>query len=302
MSRRAKALSREMHILAHQAGGSFKTIADRVKIAERVAAELAGLNIQIRSVEQLKSRHIEMYIHARREQNISLRSCQNEMSAIRAIFRVAGRHKLADPKHERLSNEALGLSGASRAGTRTAISDERFHEALARIEPYDQGVALTMQLSRSLGLRNEEAVQSVKSLRTWQQALKNGKDRVHVVFGTKGGRPREALVPDKARVLTLINKAIEYADKHNGYLINRPSLHSAKDRYINVMRRIGGFIHEESNHGLRYAYAQDVEKYYLSQGFSQKEAYALTSMDLGHGDGRGDYIKRVYSQKGDIEE
>ncbi|MFN7073946.1 DNA-binding protein, partial [Proteus mirabilis] len=49
-------------------------------------------------------------------------------------------------------------------------------------------------------------------------------------------------------------------------------------------------------------YAQDVEKYYLSQGFSQKEAYALTSMDLGHGDGRGDYIKRVYSQKGDIEE
>ena len=151
-------------------------------------------------------------------------------------------------------------------------------------------------------MRNEEAVQSVKSLRTWQQALKNGKDRVHVVFGTKGGRPREALVPDKARVLTLINKAIEYADKHNGYLINRPSLHSAKDRYINVMRRIGGFIHEESNHGLRYAYAQDVEKYYLSQGLSQKEAYALTSMDLGHGDGRGDYIKRVYSQKGDIEE
>ncbi|HDU8672194.1 TPA: DNA-binding protein, partial [Proteus mirabilis] len=73
MSRRAKALSREMHILARQAGGSFKTIADRVKIAERVAAELAGLNIQIRSVEQLKSRHIEMYIHARREQNISLR-------------------------------------------------------------------------------------------------------------------------------------------------------------------------------------------------------------------------------------
>lgn len=40
MSRRAKALSREMHILARQAGGSFKTIADRVKIAERVAAEL----------------------------------------------------------------------------------------------------------------------------------------------------------------------------------------------------------------------------------------------------------------------
>ncbi|MFN7050350.1 DNA-binding protein, partial [Proteus mirabilis] len=57
-----------------------------------------------------------------------------------------------------------------------------------------------------------------------------------------------------------------------------------------------------SNHGLRYAYAQDVEKYYLSQGVSPKEAYALTSMDLGHGDGRGDYIKRVYSQKGDVEE
>ncbi|EGT3611548.1 DNA-binding protein [Morganella morganii] len=302
MSRRAKALSREMHTLARQAGGSFKTVADRVKIATRVADELAKLNIQIRSVDQLKSRHIESYMNARREQNIGLRTRQNEMSAIRAIFRVAGRHKLADPKHERLSNTALGIAGASRTGTRTAISDERFHGALARIEIHDQGVALTMQLSRYLGLRNEEAVQSAKSLRTWQQALQSGKDRVHVVFGTKGGRPRETLVPDKTKLLPLINKALEYANKHNGRLIDRPSLHSAKDRYINVMRRIGGFVNEESNHGLRYAYAQDVEKYYKSRGYSQKEAYALTSMDLGHGDGRGDYIKRVYSQKGNTEE
>lgn len=299
MSRRAKALSRDMHTFARQAGGSFKTVADRVKIASRIADELAKLNVQIRSVEQLKSRHIEMYMSARGEQNIGLRTRQNEMSAIRAIFRVAGRHKLADPKHERLSNRALGIAGASRAGTRTAISDERFHGALARIELHDSGIALTMQLSRYLGLRNEEAVQSAKSLRTWQQALQNGKDRVHVVFGTKGGRPRETLVPNKDVVLPLINKAIEHSDKHNGHLIDRPSLHSAKDRYINVMRRIGGFVKEESNHGLRYAYAQDCEKYYLSQGYSQKETYALTSMDLGHGDGRGDYIKRVYSQKND---
>ena len=63
-----------------------------------------------------------------------------------------------------------------------------------------------MRLSRSLGLRNEEAVQSVKSLRTWQQALKTVKI-AFMWFWDKRRRDREALVPDKARVLTLINKS-----------------------------------------------------------------------------------------------
>lgn len=297
MSRRGNALLREMHTYARKGGGGFKTVADRAKIAERIADRLIEMNIQIRSVSQMKVRHIELYIESRKTENISKRTLKNEMSAIRNIFAVAGRQKMADPENPRLSNQALDISDASRAGTKIAISDERFLEACVRVAAHDQGVALVMQLSRHLGLRNEEAVQSAKSVKTWQQSLLQGKERVHIVFGTKGGRPRESLVPDKHTALKIVNAAVKYTEENNGRLINKISLSSAKDRYINVVRRIAGLTGQESNHSMRYAYAQEVEKYYLAQGFSEKEARAMTSMDLGHGDGRGDYVKRVYSQK-----
>jgi len=65
-----------------------------------------------------------------------------------------------------LSNDAPNLSGASRAGSKTAITDERFHEVLALVRSKDEGVALAMEIARYLGLRTDEAVQSAKSLKT----------------------------------------------------------------------------------------------------------------------------------------
>lgn len=302
MPRSEKLFKRDMATLAKRAGGAFKTVSNRMKISERVAVRLAGLNIQIRSAGQLKVRHIEQYIESRKNEGISYRTLQNEMAGIRQVLNQTGRTKMADPNHERLSNKALGIDGASRAGTKTAITDERYHEALARIRIKDEGVAAVMQLSRYLGLRNEEAVQSVKSLKTWKQAVLDNKECVRVIFGTKGGRTRDTRIVDREKVLSAINNALIQAERNNGKLIDRPSLKQAMDRYINVMRRDGGLKYESSNHALRYAYAQDAEKYYISKGFTSEEACALTSVDLGHGDGRGDYIKRVYSQKGEVEE
>lgn len=40
-----------------------------------------------------------------------------------------------------------------------------------------------------------------------------------------------------------------------------------------------GLTGHYSPHSLRYAWAQDAIRYYLSQGFSRSEAVALTSMD-----------------------
>ncbi|EDQ7954753.1 DNA-binding protein [Salmonella enterica] len=302
MSRGNNLLKRDLVVLAREGKGSFKTVSDRSKVVERLSRRLLNLNIQIRSAQQLKVKHIELYIASRKAEGMTNRTLKNEMAGIRTILRLSGKTKMADPNHERLSNKALGISGDSRMGTKVAISDERYREALALIKLKDEGVAATMQLSRHLGLRNEEAVQSVKSIKTWKQAILRGDDCVRVIFGTKGGRARDTRVVDKEKVLSAINNAISYAEKNNGKLIDKPSLQQALDRYINVMRRVGGLKYENSNHSLRYSYAQDAEKYYLQKGFSQKEASALTSIDLGHGDGRGDYIKRVYSQKGEGDE
>ncbi len=134
--------------------GQFKTVADRMKIADRMAERMLNLNIQIRDVRHIKTHHVELYIRSRLAESISKRTLQNEMAALRAIFNVAGRSKLADPAHECLSNSALGLSGASRDGTKVAISDERYQAVFSVIKIKDEGVAAAVQLSRCLGVKN----------------------------------------------------------------------------------------------------------------------------------------------------
>lgn len=286
-------LSKQLVTLARQGRGSFKTVADRSKIAERFSERLVKLNIQIRDVNHIKTVHIEKYIQSRQAENISNRTLQNEMSAVRAILFAAGRNKLADPSHDKLSNEALGISGASRDGTKSPIIDKELTSIISPALKKDEGVALAVRLSRYLGLRTEEAVQSAKSLKTWKQALINGNERVKIVFGTKGGRPRQTTVFNREKLLSILERAINYCNEHSGKLIDKPSLHTAIDRYRNISREVG-MTGEYAPHSLRYAYSQDAIIHHVNSGMSRQEAEALVSMDLGHGDGRGRYIKQVY--------
>ncbi|HEE9883356.1 TPA: integrase domain-containing protein [Citrobacter braakii] len=271
----------------------YKTVADRSRIAERFSERLSELNIQIRDVKHIKTSHIEKYIESRKADSLSLRTLQNEMSAIRSVLLSAGRNKLADPNHTSLSNQALGISGANRDGTKLPITDEKLNAVVNFALKKDEGVALAVQLSRYLGLRTEETVQSAKSLKTWKQSLINNNERVRVVFGTKGGRPRETTVFNREKVLSILDKAIHYVSEHNGKLIDKPSLHTAIDRYRNIVRE-AGMNGKNAPHSLRYAYSRDAVNQHIKNGMSRDEAEALVSMDLGHGDGRGRYIKQVY--------
>lgn len=291
----SKKLSKQLVTLARQGGGSFKTVSDRSKIASRFSERLATLNIQIRDVSHIKTKHIENYIRSRQDENISSRTLQNEMAAIRSILSQGGRNVLANPSHEKLSNQALNISGASREGTKVAISDERLKEIILTVSEKDRGIAIGIQLARYIGLRAEETVQSAKSINTWRKSLQAGENNVRVVFGTKGGRPRDATVFQKEKVLSLLNEAARYVEENNGKLIDKPSLHQALDRYHNVLRE-SGMTGVHSPHSLRYAYSQDAVNYHLGNGMSRKEAEALVSMDLGHGDGRGAYVARVYNR------
>ncbi|MFP1774152.1 integrase domain-containing protein [Lonsdalea quercina] len=286
-------LSWEMQTLARQAGGSHKTVHDRLKIAERLASHLLSLNIQIRAVQYLKAKHIECYIAERLEQGITLRTLHNEMAAVRVMLRTAGRAKLADA--ERLSNKALGLGGASRDGTRLAITSECYQAALAILQQKDAGLALTLQLARMMGLRSQEAVQYSQSLPTWSAALDRGDERLAVVFGTKGGRPRETLVLNREAVRQVVHQAQAVAATRNGRLIDKPDLKSAMNRWRS-QTALAGLKGQYSPHSLRYAWTQDVIRHYQQEGFSQRETYALSSMDLGHGDGRGRFVKQVYAK------
>jgi len=288
-------LGKQLVTLARQGGGSFKTVSDRSKIASRFSERLATLNIQIRDVSHVKTKHIENYIRSRQEENISSRTLQNEMAAIRSVLSQGGRNILANPSHEKLSNEALNISGASREGKKIAITDERLAEIVAAVSLKDEGVAIGVQLARYIGLRAEEVVQSAKSLKTWKQTLAAGENKISVVFGSKGGRARDVTIFEREKVMHLLNQAISYANENNGKLINKPTLHQSLDRFHNVLRE-NGMTGVNAPHSLRYAYARDAVNFHVENGMSRKEAEALVSMDLGHGDGRGAYVARVYNR------
>lgn len=294
-------LSKQLVTLARQGGGSFKTVSDRSKIASRFSERLATLNIQIRDVSHIKTKHIENYIRSRQDEKISSRTLQNEMAALRSILSQGGRNVLANPAHDKLSNKALNISGASREGTKVAISDERLKEVLLTVSEKDRGIYLGVQLARYIGLRAEETVQSAKSLNTWRKSLEAGGNNIRVVFGSKGGRPRDATIFEKKKVISLLNEAVRYVEKNNGKLIDKPTLHQALDRYHNVLRE-SGMTGNIAPHSLRYAYSQDAVNHHLENGMSRKEAEALVSMDLGHGDGRGAYVARVYNRVDESDE
>ncbi|KKW49169.1 hypothetical protein XB02_19675, partial [Pantoea ananatis] len=111
----------------------------------------------------------------------------------------------------------------------------------------------------------------------------------------KGGRPRDTTIINRTETIEAINRAITYSAENNGKLIDKPSIHLAIERYRNIVRE-AGLVGVFAPHSLRYAYTKDVLQFHKDRGFSQKEAEALTSMDLGHGDGRGHYVARVYSK------
>ncbi|MBC8946333.1 DNA-binding protein [Xenorhabdus indica] len=96
-----------------------------------------------------------------------------------------------------------------------------------------------------------------------------------------------------------LQHAIAYAEREQaergGKLIDKLTITQAIDRYRYIVRS-SGLAGKNAPHSMRYHFALQSGEYYKAQGFSEREALALASMDLGHGDGRGRYIKQVYYQ------
>ena len=67
------------------------------------------------------------------------------------------------------------------------------------------------------------------------------------------------------------------------------TLKQAATWYRNAIHGLG-----VQGHVLRYAWARERMDAYLADGTAMSEALARTSMGLGHGDGRGRWVKMVY--------
>jgi len=279
----------EVIAAARAAGGSFKTIQARMQMGGQLANYLQSQNIQIRHLGDLKEKHIAGWIKSSKDAGISDRSCQNRLTTIRGCLRAVD----LDRKADALQTAKFGVQNASRDGSRTAISLDVYRERLALVK--DEGVRAALALQRELGLRQKEAVMvRLDTLNRWEKEIQRD-STVSVVEGTKGGRARQTLLHNPDAALQVIRHAKSIADAQRGRLVRADGLKEAIDRFNN-QARAAGFVGKESPHSLRYAWAQDRIKAYLIAGVSRREALVCTSHDLGHGDGRGRWVDRVYSR------
>ncbi|PPC94856.1 MAG: DNA-binding protein [Methylotenera sp.] len=288
-----KSLGHILVNLAYQSGGSHKTRSDRENTAQRFASFLNKENIKIELVEHIKASYIRDYVEWRKKNDIAIRTIANEMAHLRSILRKAGRDKLAN--NPSLNNKSLGIDGGSRKGTKIPCPHSVFQNFLVLARKRDKGLAVCIMLGFYLGLRREEAIQSIQSIQTWYDDLAAGKGIITVIFGTKGGRERQVRIFNTGMALTTLKFALRVMKERKGKLIDKPNLKEACYYFSNTTRAIG-MEGQLSFHSLRYAFAVSIVKSYEDEGKTEKEAFGLASINLGHGGNRGRYIKMVYGR------
>nr|WP_269112431.1 integrase domain-containing protein [Burkholderia cepacia] len=79
-------------------------------------------------------------------------------------------------------------------------------------------------------------------------------------------------------------------------MVRKPDLRRAMERYHYVVRKVG-MTDERAPHSLRYAYATEHLERQKAAGVSRREPAAGVSTWLGHGDGRGTWVERVYGRE-----
>ncbi len=120
---------------------------------------------------------------------------------------------------------------------------------------------------------------------------------MRVIEGTKGGRARDVHPANLNRARIAIERAqATVKDSDQGYPVARADGTAASGPrqalgiYRNLCHRAG-----IQSHAARYAFTQERLQAYRNDGLSEREARAATSLDLGHGDGRGRYVASVYA-------
>jgi hypothetical protein len=290
-------LRADLNRIGYQLGGAHLTQEARRATFSTFAGTMRARGYGIQSAEQIGGRHLQAFVECRLAQGVRSRTIANEMSHVRAVLVHCGKEGLA--RNPAYSNKALGIGRGSRIGTKEALPDAAirgFQELMDRRGRSAIGHVLDLQ--RALGLREAEAIRggNPETLARWQRELQE-RDQVRVIEGTKGGRARDVHPADLNRARTAIERArATLTASGQRYLVTRADgtattgLRQALGIYRNLCHRAG-----IQSHSARYAFTQERMQAYRNEGYSEREARVATSLDLGHGDGRGRYVASVYA-------
>lgn len=294
MNNKVKKLKSEMIHLGNKAGGAHLTREARINTCSSFCDFLEQRGIQISSVGQIGGRHLKAFIQVRIAKGDKPGTLANHMSAMRSVLREAGKASLAnDPNY---SNQALSIPARCRDGTKTELPTTRLNDALetCKVERGDGFHAMNL-IAVQFGLRKKEAVMAnLSQLKTWVRQL-DAVGYITVTLGTKGGRMRNVTPLD----LELARQTLQYAIasvNEDGYLVSMNNLEPTKG-LEQALKSVSNywFRRRVQLHTVRYRYARlQVLQLVEHQLMSEKLALATVSVLLGHGDGRGRYVKRVY--------
>lgn len=277
--------------------GSHLTKEARIKTARKFSAVMFELGFtHLIGPQDISIKNLSTYVDYRKNEGVAIRTIQNELSHLRSAMRGCGKKDLADSPEA--SNRGLGVSGGSRIGTKEPLTNDQLSEVYKRSKRLQRvGMGCALGLERHLGLRGNEALHALPdTLRRWLRELE-AMQAIVVISGTKGGRIRRVNIKDLEKARAAICHALEVACAQKGFLVTRKSgepaggLREARGMYHTWMHRAG-----ISPHAARYAFACANFQAYLSEGYSQREASMLVAADLGHGSGRGRWIRSVYTR------
>lgn len=297
MSRKTE-MRADLHRIGYGISGSHLTREARSGTFNSFARIMRELGYGIHAAPQIGGTHLQAFTQRRTSEGIGARTLAKELSHLRAVLRHVDKQGLA--ANASYSNRALGIGRGSRLGTKQPLSDEAFRAFQQRMDQLGRpNIGALLELQRSLGLREVEAVRGayVQTLARWQRKLQE-RGAVRVIAGTKGGRRRDVRPACIERARAAVRHArmlLEASGRR--YLLMRADgtattdLKQAIGVYRNVCYRAG-----IQSHSARYAFAHERVQAYRDGGFSQREAWVATSLDLGHGDGRGRYVASIYAR------
>lgn len=276
--------------------GSSKTVLQVRQQAGLLAEAISAAGFgNLKSASQIKQKHIEGAFEKLKEDH-SLRTCQNYARTLRYVLAGSGVDKSYITKT--LTNEKLGIGGASRDGTKIAIPEHMFRAARAAAaglaDPRrSEALPIILDLQRFGGYRIAEARIAGREAAANVRML-DEKSMIAIADLSKGGRPRWVNIQEenKAELRAALVAAAEIY-KREGNFWPGANGRAAAGSLSRSMRAIGlKGVH--SSHSLRYAFTAGQVRKYRADGYTKKDALAKASGDLGHGDGRGDYVKQVY--------
>lgn len=257
----------------------------------------AAKEFNLQKLSNIQDKHLESYVHSLKSEGRSDKYIKTELSGIRFFHNhIPTKHELSD---SRAFNQSVGLGstpdnrGIDRAWTEREIQKMKdIANNLGRPE-----ISSIIECMRSTGMRINEAITLRDS--HLRNALSTNKISI---TNTKGGRPREIALTDRARdlfeqQLQVVGRG-EYAFTPKNY-VESHKIHDFKQSIQNFVYNHREKIQESgrsssghnievggrgalTSHGLRHSFAREQYFELRDRGLDREDARLEVAEMLGH--------------------